>query len=176
MPRIFSRLASADGPFSCKTPITASVSLRTTCFGSSAALAARNDPPSSPNAITKATRHRAVRQNRQGLVEFTLTSSDFLSTRETLFPLGVVEVFQVLGAGRLLVVVDVPQAPLQIGVTDEHVIVERRLLRLADLLEIQRAGVDDFHGARSEQDVGVDEERRHARGRIDDQSATVAEV
>src|SRR5579862_4438233 len=65
---------------------------------------------------------------------------------------------------------------LKIRVADEAVVVERRALRLAHLVQDERAGVDGVEDARAHQDVAVHEPRRDRERLVDDEAARVADV
>src|SRR5689334_1450115 len=145
------RLSSLDISLLRRTSSAASVIRCTTARGPSAARA--------PKAATVRTRS-AIRRARP------VTSLLLGSRVRVRIPGDVVQLFLLLdprGCG----IRDERAPTLEIGVAHEAVVVERRALRLAHLVQEERAGIDGVRDARRDEDPAVDEPRRYRERGVD---------
>src|SRR5262249_16240730 len=149
MARTLSRRASLLRPVSASTASTWSDVLCTTSRGLGSAATGHASPvtntlhatPTPPTNSVPATASPATRSSRHG-VEFLVLIARSLLGSEPLRP--------VLHQGL---------ASLQVGVADEHVVVERGGLGLLHGFQELRPGVDHVDDAGADQDPAVDEER-----------------
>src|SRR5262249_55422491 len=136
------RLSSLDISLLRRTSSAASVIRCTTARGPSAACAPNAARASTRTAIRTA---RAVTSLLLGLGGRTL--GDVVHLLRLLDPRGG-------GVG------DEGPPALEVGIAHEAVVVERRALRLAHLVQDERARVDGVDDGRADEDVAVDEPRR----------------
>src|SRR5262249_29230091 len=153
MARTLSRRASLLRSFSASTASTSSEVLCTTSRGLCPAATGVTNPAirSAPASASS-----DARRSGHGVEFLVLIARDSLGR-------------DVFGA-----VLDQGLTPLQVGIADERVVVERGRLGLLHGFQELGAGVDDVEDAGADQDPAVDEERRDGGRRVDGERWRVA--
>src|SRR5262245_59659916 len=153
MVRTLSRRASLLRSFSASTASTWSDVLCTTSRGLCSAATGAIDPTISS---AQATASACARRSWHGVEFLVLIARDSLG-RDVFGP-----------------VLDQGLTPLQVGVADERIVVERGRLGILHGFQELRSGVDDVDDAGADQDPAVDEERCDGGRRVDGDRRRVA--